>query len=100
LEIYHGNSRPARPGEVGAYFGAALLLDPDDRARILRHSAGPFLRPEAAFERDGFVPDVVFPTGVVRDGGTLLVYYGAADTSTAVAEFSERELLEDLVPAE
>jgi predicted GH43/DUF377 family glycosyl hydrolase len=100
LEIYHGNSRPARPGEVGAYFGAALLLDADDPTRVIRHSAGPFLRPETEFERDGFVPDVVFPTGAVRDGGTLLVYYGAADTSTAVAEFSERDLLEDLVPAD
>ena len=26
LEILHGNQRPTRPGEVGAYFGAALLL--------------------------------------------------------------------------
>jgi len=41
----------------------------------------------------GFVPNVVFPTGVVRDGESLLVYYGAADAATAVAEFAERELL-------
>jgi predicted GH43/DUF377 family glycosyl hydrolase len=36
---------------------------------------------------------VVFPTGVIQDGETLLVYYGAADAVTAVAEFDTRELL-------
>ena len=40
------------------------------------------------FEVAGFVPNVVFPTGVVQDGDALLVYYGAADAVTAVAEFS------------
>jgi predicted GH43/DUF377 family glycosyl hydrolase len=30
---------------------------------------------------------------VVQDGDSLLVYYGAADAVTAVAEFSERKLL-------
>ena len=44
------------------------------------------------------MPNVVFPTGLVRDGDTLLVYYGAADSVTAVAEFSERELLAAMVP--
>ena len=42
------------------------------------------------------MPNVVFPTGVVQDGDSLLVYYGAADAFTAVAEFSERELLDAL----
>ena len=53
--------------------------------------------PEAEFEVAGFVPNVVFPTGVVRDGGVVLVYYGAADAFTAVAEFSERALLDAMI---
>lgn len=93
LELYHGNRRPHRPGEVGTYYGGAILLDPDDPSRVLRRLSGPFLAPEADFEVDGFVPNVVFPTGAVRDGDSLLVYYGAADAATAVAEFSEGELL-------
>lgn len=96
LELYHGNRRPVRPGEVGAYFGAAALLDPDEPWRVLRRSPEPFLVPEADFETRGFVPDVVFPTGVVRDGGELLVYYGAADACTAVAAFSEEGLIASL----
>jgi predicted GH43/DUF377 family glycosyl hydrolase len=41
----------------------------------------------------GFVPNVVFPTGVVQDRESILVYSGAADAFTAVAEFSEQDLL-------
>ena len=93
LEIFHGNRHPTQPAEVGTYYGGALLLDADDPARVLRRTPEPFLVPEMDFEVNGFVPDVVFPTGVVQEGDTLLVYYGAADTSTAVAEFSQRELL-------
>lgn len=99
LEIYHGNRQPERAGEIGAYYGGALLLDPYEPARVLRHTPEPFLVPEADFEREGFVPNVVFPTGVVADSDTLLIYHGAADACTAFAEFSLPELLDALVPA-
>ncbi len=98
LAIYHGNSHPTRPGEVGTYYGGALLLDAENPARILRRTPEPFFRPEAAFEVEGFVPNVVFPTGVVRDGGELLVYYGAADAVAAVAAFSLRDLADAMTP--
>jgi predicted GH43/DUF377 family glycosyl hydrolase len=94
LAIYHGNRHPARPGEVGAYYGAAVLLAADDPARVLRQSPGPFFVPEAEFEVAGFVPNVVFPTGLVQDGDTLLVYYGAADAVTAVAGLSLQGVLD------
>ncbi len=93
LAIYHGNQRPTRPGEVGTYYGGALLLDANDPTRVLKRTAEPFMRPETDFERTGFVPNVVFPTGLVRDGESVLVYYGAADAVTAVAEFSLADLL-------
>lgn len=97
LEIYHGNIRPSRPGEVGAYHGAAILLDSDDPARVLKHSSEPFLVPEADFEVEGFVPNVVFPTGTALAGDELLVYYGAADAYVAVASFSLSEILNSLI---
>ncbi len=93
LEIYHGNSHPTRPGEVGTYYGGALLLDANDPTKVLRRTPEPFFHPEAEFERTGFVPNVVFPTGVVQTGQKLLVYYGAADAVTAVAEFALQELI-------
>jgi beta-1,2-mannobiose phosphorylase / 1,2-beta-oligomannan phosphorylase len=100
LAIYHGNRHPTRAGEVGTYYGGALLLDPDDPARVLRWTAEPFFRPEADFEVAGFVPNVVFPTGVVQDQGSLLVYYGAADAVTAVAEYALGELLGAMTDAD
>jgi predicted GH43/DUF377 family glycosyl hydrolase len=93
LAIYHGNRAPSHPGEVGTYAAGALLLDPEDPARVLARTPGPFFAPEADFERDGFVADVVFPTGTVTRGGQLLVYYGAADARTAVAFFELADVL-------
>jgi beta-1,2-mannobiose phosphorylase / 1,2-beta-oligomannan phosphorylase len=96
LEIYHGNRQPTRPGEVGTYATGVLLLDPHDPARVLRRTATSIFEPTADFERHGFVPDVVFPTGIVESGPSYLIYYGAADSSTAVVEFSKGEVLESL----
>lgn len=94
LAIYHGNRHPTRAGEIGTYYGGALLLDANDPSRVLKATAEPFMKPEANFELNGFVANVVFPTGIVKDGEKLLVYYGAADAFTAVAEFEMREVLE------
>jgi predicted GH43/DUF377 family glycosyl hydrolase len=93
LEIYHGSAKPAGNSSVGTYAAAALLLDLDEPHRIVRMSTEPILVPETDFEQDGFVPGVVFPTGVVERGDTLLVYYGAADTVCAVVELSKAEVL-------
>ncbi|HYV32443.1 MAG TPA: hypothetical protein VEO53_15235, partial [Candidatus Binatia bacterium] len=49
---------------------------------------------ETDYEREGFVPNVVFPTGILAQGETVLVYYGAADSTTAVVELRLRDLLE------
>jgi len=74
------------------------LLARDDPSRVLRHTEEPFFVPETDFEVAGFVPQVVFPTGVVPAGDRLLVYYGAADECTAVAEIALDQLLGALVP--
>jgi predicted GH43/DUF377 family glycosyl hydrolase len=78
------------------YSTGALLLDPDDPARILRRTAGSIFEPTAEFERMGFVPDVVFPTGIVDTSDSFLIYYGAADCCTAVVEFARDELMASL----
>ena len=91
----------ARAVQHAAGLHEAVEVSVEDIARInpavvLEHSREPFLIPEADFEVAGFVPNVVFPTGAVQDGALLLVYYGAADSCTAVAEFSTLELLDSL----
>lgn len=51
--------------------------------------------PEAEYERRGDVQDVVFPCGytIAKDGDTINLYYGAADSSIALAHGSIRQLL-------
>jgi predicted GH43/DUF377 family glycosyl hydrolase len=52
--------------------------------------------PEAPYEREGDVGNVVFPCGhtIGDDGDTVNMYYGAADTSIALARCSIREILD------
>ncbi|HKQ39685.1 MAG TPA: glycoside hydrolase family 130 protein [Verrucomicrobiae bacterium] len=92
LEIYHGNSRKEEDAGIGTYSAGALLLDLENPRHIVGRSGQIFV-PEAEYEIEGFVPNVVFPTGVVEEGDRLLVYYGAADTFSGLVEFSLKELL-------
>ena len=50
---------------------------------------------EAEYERHGAVQDVVFPCGYTMesDGDAINLYYGAADSSIALADSSIRNLL-------
>ncbi|MGB6043068.1 MAG: glycoside hydrolase family 130 protein [Pirellulales bacterium] len=96
LEIYHGSQRSGVPGKVGAYSAGALLLDIEDPARVIGRSSEALLKPEAEYDREGFVPNVVFPTGLVEQDDTYLLFYGAADTYTAVVELSREEIISSL----
>ena len=96
LAFYHGSERSAIPGKVGTYSAGTLLLDLTDPSRVLHRSRQPVFGPETDFERNGFVPNVVFPTGIVERDDVIHIYYGAADTCTAVAEISTGEVLASL----
>jgi predicted GH43/DUF377 family glycosyl hydrolase len=93
LEIYHGNERPTRFGDVGCYTAGALLLDREEPWRIIGRTFEPLMSPVESFERTGFVPNVVFPTGIVVCDDSLFVYYGAADKYTAVVQFATKDVL-------
>lgn len=96
LEIYHGNARAKAERGVGVYSAGALLLDLDEPQRVIGQTDEPVIVPETEFERDGFVPNVVFPTAIVERGGSYLVYYGAADSAVGVLELSKNTLLAKL----
>ncbi len=66
LHLYHGSQRVQQDGRVGEYSVGALLLDRNNPARVLARSDQPIMRPIAEFERNGFVPDVVFPTAMIN----------------------------------
>jgi predicted GH43/DUF377 family glycosyl hydrolase len=96
LEIYHGNRRPTSPGEVGAYCAGAMLLAKEDPARVLGTSTRPIVEPQLDFEIEGFVNQVVFPTGVVEEGERVLVYYGASDKYCAMVELLRDDVLQSI----
>lgn len=99
LSLFHG-VRARGPGDkIGVYTAGAMLSALEEPARVIALSEEPFLRAEEDFELSGYVRDVVFPTGIVRDladRDRLHVYYGCADSCVAVTTFSEREILSSL----
>jgi predicted GH43/DUF377 family glycosyl hydrolase len=90
LVIYHGVSVDR------IYRAGALLLDLDDPKKVVARTRTPILEPEADFERQGFVPNVVFPDGAVVRDGELLTYYGGADRVCCVASSPLDEFLDEL----
>jgi predicted GH43/DUF377 family glycosyl hydrolase/glycosyltransferase involved in cell wall biosynthesis len=93
LEIYHGADRDNRYG-VGA-----LLLDAGEPTKVLARTDRPLLTPETEYELDGFLHDVVFPSGHIDLGdGDIRVYYGAADTTVCAAEMTIDDVLSALDP--
>ena len=55
--------------------------------------------PETEYELDGFLHDVVFPSGHVDLGdGDIRVYYGAADSTVCAADMAIDDVLSALDP--
>jgi predicted GH43/DUF377 family glycosyl hydrolase len=92
LMLYHG-VRQTASGNL--YRLGLALLDLDRPDRCLLRGGSWIFGPEAPYEREGDVPNVAFPCGYTldADGDTLNLYYGAADTSIALATGSVRQLL-------
>lgn len=84
LLLYHGVITSCN-GFVYS-FGAALL-DLDQPWKVLYRGAPYLLSPQTKYECVGDVPNVVFPCATLfdRSSGRLAIYYGGADTVTALA---------------
>jgi predicted GH43/DUF377 family glycosyl hydrolase len=92
LMIYHG----VRLTASGSLYRLGLaLFDLRHPERCLLRGDEWVFAPEEEYERQGDVDNVVFPCGytIGEDGDTLAMYYGAADTSIALATASIRSLL-------
>jgi len=90
--LYHGVGKLDRHYRVGA-----MLLDLENPAKVLSRLNYPLLEPEFSFERNGIIPNVVFPCGIVVRDNTLYVYYGGADTVICVAIYAFDTLVSYLV---
>ena len=68
-----------------------MLLDPNDPGAVLARTPSPLLEPLAAGEREGTVPNVVFPTAIEEIDGQRFVFHGMADSSIGVARLDRME---------
>ncbi|MGD0581460.1 MAG: pesticidal protein Cry7Aa [Bacteroidales bacterium] len=94
LLIYHG----VQETEKGYIYSAcAALLDMEDPSKEIARLPYPLFTPEYDWELKGEVNNVVFPTGAVTFGGTLFIYYGAADTLIACASLNLSDLVNELL---
>lgn len=92
LLLYHGVLTSCN-GFVYS-FGAALL-DLEEPWRVIRRGEPYLLAPKTLYECVGDVPNVAFPCAALYDepSGRIAIYYGAADTVTALAFCKLDELL-------
>ncbi|MHC4464340.1 MAG: glycoside hydrolase family 130 protein [Planctomycetota bacterium] len=93
LVIYHG----VRQNAAGSIYRLGLALFDSHTPEIcLKRGDEWIFGPEEPYERRGDVDHVVFPCGctIAPDGDTIRLYYGAADTSIALATGSVSAILE------
>jgi beta-1,4-mannooligosaccharide/beta-1,4-mannosyl-N-acetylglucosamine phosphorylase len=92
LLFYHGVSGTCN-GFV--YSFGAVILDINEPSKVLFRTRDYILTPEKLYETSGFVPNVTFPCANLYDAetGRIAIYYGAADTYTAVAFTQVDELI-------
>ncbi|MCX6320538.1 MAG: pesticidal protein Cry7Aa [Bacteroidia bacterium] len=94
LLIYHGVEETDK-GYV--YSACAALLDLNNPAKEIARLPYGLFSPEYEWELKGEVNNVVFPTGTALFGGTLFIYYGAADSVIACASLNLSELVAELL---
>ncbi|MBU2044018.1 MAG: hypothetical protein KJ619_02155 [Candidatus Omnitrophica bacterium] len=85
--FYHGVS------EDNHYSLGAALLDLKNPMLVLSRTSEAILEPEKKYEKEGQVPNVVFPCGHVLRGDTIYNYYGGADSFVGVATIKLSRLL-------
>lgn len=102
LTTYHAVDLDPARGKNGwedtwkkRYCAGIMLLELDNPSKVIGHYTEPLLAPETDYEvKDGFRTNVIFPTGMIlEDNGEVKIYYGAADTVTALATAHVDDLL-------
>src|SRR5664280_2627831 len=93
LHLAHGVRNTAAGLRYVLY---CFLCELDAPWKVIAKPGGYFLAPEGE-ERIGDVSNVAFSSGWVQRGAQVLIYYGASDTRTNVAETTVERLLDYVV---
>lgn len=116
LLIYHGvtehHKKPkgleefmkkiiGKSGEIyhTTYSIGAALFDLKDPGKLIAKTPHPIIFPMKKYEKEGFVNNVIFTTGLVKDenGKDLLLFSGGADTVVTVKKISFSDVTDSLV---
>jgi predicted GH43/DUF377 family glycosyl hydrolase len=68
---------------------------------IIGRTRGALITPEELYEKHGQIPNTIFPSGALvkkdkKGDEILMIYYGATDTTTAVAEVPLKPLIRSM----
>ncbi len=83
-------------GAMRKYAIGAALLDKDDPSKVLGRTKQPILS-AADEDREGYVPNVVYTCGAIRNGDDLFIPYGVADSSVCFAFAPIKQILDAMV---
>ncbi len=73
------------------YAAGGMILDAEQPWKVLQRSSAPLLTAETPEERNGIVPNVVFPTAIEEIDGQHFVFYGMADSQIGIARLVRRD---------
>jgi predicted GH43/DUF377 family glycosyl hydrolase len=90
LVLSHGVG-PMRQYSIGAF-----LLDREDPSKVIGRLNEPLLQP-SPYEREGYVPNVVYTCGALVHGRRLIIPYGLADHATSFATVPVKDVLAAMV---
>lgn len=91
LLLYHGVSQEDKYYRLGA-----ILTKLNKPEEIIARTRDPIFEPEAIYEKEGDVPNVVFTCGHELVDNTLFVYYGGGDKVIGVATANINKLLKEI----
>jgi len=78
------------------YHLTAMLVNKDDPSKVLMKSKAPLIEPSEPYDKNGFVPEVIFTCGLINDEKGICVYYGAGDQQIASCRLTYEELFANM----
>ena len=83
-------------GAMRKYCIGALLLDLEDPSKIIGKLKEPLIMPNE-YEREGYVPNVVYSCGALIHNGSVVIPYALSDTTSGIATVELKNLLDRLL---
>lgn len=91
LLLYHGVDKDR------VYRAGVVLLDLENPEKVIARLPFPLFEPTHQWEKEGNVPNVIFPTGAVVKDGIIYIFYGCSDARIGIAELEMDHIIKILM---